>query len=102
MGEANTENRRMQPRYALISDVKYFLDTSAADELDGRTLNVSSNGLCLAVRRQLEVGNEIVIKDSLVSILRRRYKVKWVKKNPERDDLTYMVGLTSSASEFAH
>ncbi len=103
MGDIELENKRKQPRYALVSSVKYSLYRGpATDELDGQTLNVSSNGLCLQVRRSLEVGEEIVIVVSLVSILLRRYKVQWIRENPGDDVITYSVGLTSASNELSH
>jgi hypothetical protein len=95
-------DRRTQPRHDYVSTVRYSPHPLRdRNELDGYTLNLdmSGAGLCLSVTRPLEVGQEIVITNSLMRVLRRRYRVRWVRQNKKHRVITYMAGLTTSGSE---
>jgi hypothetical protein len=97
----NTEGneRRTQPRRGYVSTVKYSPHPlPGGNKLDGYTinLNMSGAGLCLSLSRPLEVGQEIVITNSLIRMLRRRYRVQWVRQNKKHSAMTYMAGLTAS------
>jgi hypothetical protein len=97
MSYAEEQNRRKQPRHYHVSTVKYSpLPVPSFERLDGHTLNMSSSGVCLAVTKPLTVGQEIIITDSLLSALCRKYRVQWMKKRKKHSIITYVAGLTST------
>jgi hypothetical protein len=94
-----SNDRRTQPRRDYVSTVKYSpYPLPGRNKLDGYTvnLNMSGAGLCLSSTRPLKVGQEIVITNSLIRMLRRRYRVKWVSQDKKHSAMTYMAGLTAS------
>jgi hypothetical protein len=95
-------DRRTQPRHDYVSTVRYSPHPlRGRNELDGYTLNLdmSGAGLCLSVTSPLEVGQEIIITNSLMRVLRRRYRVRWVRQNKKHRAIAYVAGLQTTGSE---
>jgi hypothetical protein len=102
MRHAEGNDRRTQARHDYVSTVRYSPHpVPGGNELDGYTLNLnmSGAGLCLSATRPLEVGQEIVITNSLMRVLRRRYRVQWVRQKKKHRSITYMAGLTASGPD---
>jgi hypothetical protein len=86
------DNARRGTRFRFVSRVRYVVHADARGrEYEGLAFNVSTHGICLAVDRRLEVGEEIVITRCLLPYCRRRYKVRWIETT---DSVTYKVGLS--------
>ncbi len=89
------DNATRGSRFNFVSRVRYRVDSDAqGKEYEGLAFNVSINGICLFVDRNLEVGDEIFITKCILPYCRRRYKVQWAKK---KDSGTYKVGLSREA-----
>ncbi len=96
------EKRRRQPRYNCVSRIRYALfQEPGAEEREGYMLNMSSAGLCLAVKEPLEAGQEISITQCVASFCCRTYLVQWVKKRDEELE-TYIAGLMSPEYKMFH
>jgi hypothetical protein len=93
------EDRRREPRHFYVSTIRFSPHpVPSHEERDGYTLNMSRDGLCLAMTKPLEVGQEIVITNCLISALRRTYRVQWIEQSEKSYASTYMAGLISSGN----
>ncbi len=86
-----SDDTRGGSRFSFVSKVSYVTQSGVpGEEHEGLAFNVSIEGLCLAVDRSLDVGEEIVITKCILPYCKRRYRVRWTDTS---DFVTYRVGL---------
>jgi hypothetical protein len=95
-GSSGPDKRRKQPRHDYVTTVKYLPGPlPGSGEVDAYTLNMSGNGLCLSVKKPLDKEQEIIVTDCILSVLRRRYRVRWIKQSEKHHAVTYIAGLSA-------
>lgn len=83
-------SRRREARHANHYEVRFLVDRTD-ETVDGVTVDISDNGLCLRLASPLDAGQTIRISTAPALIACRTASVRWVGRN---SDGSYLAGLS--------